>query len=76
MGYIEVPITVSICGGHTNLSAGIDVVAYIIYKNNIYTYIYIPDKATPWVIEVWGEGVLNGKCSARGPKKLIEAIAD
>ena len=28
-------------------------------------------------IEVWGEeGALNGKCSARGPRKMSEAIAD
>ena len=33
----------------------------------IYIYIYI---------EVWGKGVLNGKCSARGPRKMSEAVAD
>jgi hypothetical protein len=27
-------------------------------------------------IGVWGKGVLNGKCSARGPRKLSEAVAD
>ena len=27
-------------------------------------------------IEVWGKGLLNGKCSARGPRKMSEAIAD
>ena len=27
-------------------------------------------------IGVWGKGVLNGKCSARGPRKMSEAVAD
>jgi hypothetical protein len=27
-------------------------------------------------IEVWAKGVLNGKCSARGPRKMSESIAD
>ena len=24
---------------------------------------------------IWGEGILNGKCSARGPRKLSKAVA-
>ena len=27
-------------------------------------------------IGVWGKGVLNGKCSARGTRKMSEAVAD
>ena len=37
----------------------------------IYMYVYIHRN-----IEVWGKGVLSGKCSARGPRKMSEAIAD
>ena len=41
-----------------------------IYIYNYYIYIII------LYIGVWGKGVLNGKCSARGPRKLSEAVAD
>jgi hypothetical protein len=28
------------------------------------------------IVGVWGKGVLNRKCSARGPRKLSEAVTD
>ena len=41
-----------------------------IYITYIYTYIYI------YTYMFGGKGVLNGKCAARGPRKMIEAVAD
>ena len=44
---------------------------YIYIFMYVYIYIYIYT-----YIEVWGKGVLNGKRSARGPRKMSEAIVD
>ena len=42
----------------------------------MYTYIYIYICIHLYVcIEVWGERVLSVKCSASGPKKVIDPIA-
>ena len=46
------------------------ILTYIYIYKYIYIYIYI------CISECGGEGVLNGKCFARGLKKLREAIAD
>ena len=48
----------------------IHIYIYIYINTYVYIYIYI------YIYEVWGKGVLNGKCSARGPSKMSEAIAD
>ena len=42
---------------------------YLFLKTFTCIYIYI-------YIEILGKGVLNGKCPARGPRKMSEAIAD
>ena len=52
---------------------------YIYIYIYIHVYIYIRIFLYIYLfkyIEVWGKGVLNGKCSARGPRKMSEAIAD
>ena len=49
---------------------------YIYIYMYIYIYIYLYICKYVYISEFWGKRVLNGKCFARGPRKMSEAIAD